>query len=90
MARTGHVAGHRRPARGVFSRLFWKDAIERAVRAGAAAALGGVGADQIGALRLPSLRAALVIGAGGAVVSLLLSLAASRTGEAGAAFTSRP
>ncbi|MER6828929.1 holin [Streptosporangium sp. NPDC000563] len=71
--------------------MWWRDALERAVRAGAAAALTGVGAEQLGAVRMSTLRTMLLLGGGGALVSLLLSLAAAGTGDAkSASFADAP
>ncbi|GAA2685532.1 hypothetical protein GCM10010412_072600 [Nonomuraea recticatena] len=65
----------------MWSRSWWRDALERAVRASAAAVLAGVGADRLGTLQLMSLRAAAALACGGALVSLLLSLVASGKGD---------
>jgi len=91
VAGADHVGRHRRPGKGgIWSRVWWRDAVERAVRAGAAAALTGVGAEQLGAVRMSTLRTVLLLG-GGALVSLLLSLAAAGTGDAeSASFTDAP
>ncbi|WP_431893571.1 holin [Nonomuraea sp. bgisy101] len=92
MAGSDHLGRHRLPVDdageddpcrrgGIWSRSWWQDALERAVRAGAAAVLAGVGADQLGALQPMTLRAAGVMAAGSASVSLLLSVAASGKGD---------
>lgn len=59
---------------------FWSDAAERAVRAGAAAALAAVGGEQAGLVVLADWRAAAALGCSAGGLSLLMSLAAGRRG----------
>ncbi len=63
---------------------FWSDAIERAVRTAAQAALGMVGADTMGVLEVDWPTVGSVAGLA-AVVSLLMSFAAGSTGDANTA-----
>ncbi|MFF3441718.1 holin [Streptosporangium sp. NPDC002721] len=82
MAGADHIGRHRRSGKGgIWSRVWWRDALERAVRAGAAAAVTGIGADQVGAVQMSTLRAVPLLAGGGALLSLLLSLAAAGTGD---------
>jgi hypothetical protein len=67
---------------------FWKDAGERAIRAAAAALAAVLGSGYAGVLDVPWYGALSAAGLAG-VLSLVLSLAASKTGDTGtAAFTS--
>lgn len=68
----------------MFDPLFWKDAVERAVRAAAAAVLSLLGTSATGLLDVDPKAAASVAGLA-AVVSLLTSVVASGVGTKGTA-----
>ncbi|MFI6289989.1 holin [Nonomuraea sp. NPDC050790] len=75
------AAEGRRRRGGIWSATWWRDALERAAGAAASAVLGGVGTEQLELLQLASLRAAGALALGGALVSLVLSVAASGKGD---------
>lgn len=64
----------------MFTRKFMSQAIERSVRAGAASLLSVLGAGQVNLLSVPW-EAALGVAGGGALVSLLVSVAAGHVGD---------
>jgi r1t holin len=68
----------------MFTWLFWRDALERALRTAAQTLIGVFGADATGVLNVDWKAAASVVG-GAALVSLLTSVVASSVGAKGTA-----
>lgn len=64
----------------MFSRLFWRDTVERAVSTAAQAALAVLGADAIDVLQTNAL-GVITAAAGGALLSFLKALAAGKIGD---------
>lgn len=71
--------------RRLLTSMFWGDAIERSIRAAGAAALGAIGTDQVIGIVDIAWPAVGSIAAGGAVVSLILSIVAGATSDPGTA-----
>ncbi len=69
----------------MFTKVFWKDAAERAVKAFGASAASAYVAGATLASMVAGLQAAVVTGLGTAVGSILLSLASLRAGNSGTA-----
>lgn len=72
----------------MFTAAFWVDAFERAVKTFAQTALSALGANAVDILHT-DLTGALSLGAGAALVSVLMSLGSERLGNAGTASATR-
>jgi hypothetical protein len=74
----------------MWSKVFWKQAIERAIRAFAGTALSSVGSGALNIISVPW-EAVLSLAAGAALVSILISLSVSAsTGTASASTVDVP
>lgn len=62
----------------MFNRLFWRDAIERAIATAAQSTLAVLGADVIDVIGDVDWKGALSVAAGGALLSILKALAAAK------------
>jgi hypothetical protein len=80
----------RRRRGGVWSAAWWRDALERSVRAAAGAALAVVAGDGSGVVPWADWRLAAGVGAAAMVVSMLVSLAAAGVGDPESASFRRP
>ena len=72
----------------MFSKRFWRDATERALRTFAQSALATIGVGAVNVLNV-DWQGVLGVGAGGAVISLLMSLGSERFGDPGTASVQR-
>lgn len=70
------------------SKRFWRDTAERAVRTFAQSALATMGVGAVNVLTV-DWQGVLGVGAGAAVISLLMSLASERVGDPGTASVQR-